>query len=338
MAQARRRLGEARLGGPGYATVDRTLATIARHRMFEGGGTVVVAFSGGPDSTCLLDVLARVQEKLDLSLVVAHVDHGSSEESGKVAARVSHEAAASGFEVHLARAPDLSGSNMQARAREFRYEFFDIVARRESASWVATGHTLDDRVETTRARLIHGAGPAGLAGLSPVESTRVRPLIDLRRSETRAYCEECALDFYDDPANNDSRFERNVVRAELVETIERIWGPGAVRAIATSSARLREDADALAALASGVFGQISSGAGDSISLRRDRLTELPRAFRRRVLEVAVGRVRDRSAGIDEVLDILDRDPPAKTRVAIAGGRDVVIDKDEVVVKGSESVD
>ena len=338
MAQARRRLGEARLGGPGYAVVDRTLSTIARHRMFEGGGTVVVAFSGGPDSTCLLDVLARVQEKLDLSLVVAHVDHGSSEDSEKVAARVSHEAAAAGFEVHLARAPDLSGPNMQARAREFRYGFFDIVARRESASWVATGHTLDDRVETTLARLIHGAGTTALAGLAPVESTRVRPLIDLRRAETRAYCEECELDFYDDPANEDSRFERSVVRAELVETIERLWGPGAVRAVGTSSERLREDADALATLADGIFGQIASRAGESVSLPRDRLHELPRAFRRRVLEIAVGMVRDRSAGIDEVLDALDGDPVAGTRFAIAGGRDVVIDKDEVVVKGAESGD
>ncbi|MGH2819660.1 MAG: ATP-binding protein, partial [Actinomycetota bacterium] len=115
MAEARR------LGGPGFDVVERAEATIKRHGMLADTDRVVVAVSGGPDSTCLLDVLSRLATQLDLTLEVAHVDHGLSEGSGEVAARLAHAAAAAGFDVHMVRVPDLAGPNLQARARDFRY-------------------------------------------------------------------------------------------------------------------------------------------------------------------------------------------------------------------------
>ena len=135
--------------------------------------------------------------------IIAHVDHGLSEESERVAAHVAAYGSTLGYEVHLARAHDLEGPNLHERARRFRYAFFEDLAAREGARRVATAHTLDDRVETTLARLIHGAGLTGVAGLQPAEGVRVRPLIGSRRQETRSYCMELGIDFYDDPANLD---------------------------------------------------------------------------------------------------------------------------------------
>jgi tRNA(Ile)-lysidine synthase len=321
------------LGGPGWPVVDLARKTIERHAMLEGGEGVVVGVSGGPDSTCLLDVLTRLRGKLRLNLVVAHVDHGLSEDSQVVAARVANSGAAAGFEVHLARAPELAGANLHARARDFRYEFFDIVAEREGAQRIATGHTLDDRVETTLARLIHGAGTSGLAGLPPVEGRRIRPLVDLRRAESRAYCEECGLEFYEDPANEDSRFERVRVRSEVVGSIERRWGEGAIRAMAKSSERLLEDARALDAIAGRLFREVVTTEGDQSKISLEAMLSMPRAYRRRVLELAVGRVRDRSGGIDAVLDALDRPEGAAkgARFAVAAGMEIVISSDAVTV-------
>jgi tRNA(Ile)-lysidine synthase len=321
------------LGGPGWPVVDLARKTIERHAMLEGGEGVVVGVSGGPDSTCLLDVLTRLRGKLGLNLVVAHVDHGLSEDSQVVAARVANSGAAAGFEVHLARAPELAGANLHARARDFRYEFFDIVAEREGAQRIATGHTLDDRVETTLARLIHGAGTSGLAGLPPVEGRRIRPLVDLRRAESRAYCEECGLEFYEDPANEDSRFERVRVRSEVVGSIERRWGEGAIRAMAKSSERLLEDARALDAIAGRLFREVVTTEGDQSKISLEAMLSMPRAYRRRVLELAVGRVRDRSGGIDAVLDALDRPEGAAkgARFAVAAGMEIVISSDAVTV-------
>ncbi len=321
------------LGGPGWPVVDLTRKTIERYGMLAGGEGVVVGVSGGPDSTCLLDVLIRLRGKLGLNLVVAHVDHGLSEDSQVVAARVANSSAAAGYEVHLARAPELAGANLHARARDFRYEFFDIVAEREGAQRIATGHTLDDRVETTLARLIHGAGTSGLGGLPPVEGRRIRPLVELRRAETRAYCEECGLDFYEDPANEDPRFERATVRSEVVAAIERRWGEGAVRAMAKSSERLLEDARALDAIAGRLFKEVVTTEGDEIKIALEAMLSMPRAYRRRVLEQAVGRVRDRSGGIDAVLDALDSPQGAakEARFAVAAGTEILISGDAVTV-------
>jgi tRNA(Ile)-lysidine synthase len=273
-------------------------------------------------------------EKWDLTLVVAHVDHALSDSSETLAASVTSRAAKEGYEVHLARAPDLEGPNLHARARDFRYEFLEIVATREGATRIATGHTLDDRVETTLARLLHGAGTDGLAGLPPRERKKIRPLIWARRSETRAYCEQASLDFVDDPANEDPRFERSRVRAGILGAIESEWGDGAVRAIARSSERLREDAQALGYIAGQLYADGAQQTGEGVSFDRGLVMHMPRALRRRVLELAIGPVRDRSAGIDAALDGLDaaeRGAELPLRFAVAGGGEIVVDKTSVRV-------
>ena len=321
--------GARRLGGPGFALVERARATVERHRMVRAGEGVVVAVSGGPDSTALLDVLARMP--LELDLAVAHVDHGLSQSSAEVAAGLARELAAEGFDVHVVRAPDLAGPNLQARARAFRYGFLSTVAQRVGAARIATGHTLDDRVETTLARLLHGAGTEGLAGIPPVDGPRVRPLIEVRRAETRAHCEEVGLAFHDDPANDDPRFERVAVRRRLVAAIEEGWGDGAVRAIASSAARLREDAAALGALAERLYGELARATEDGVAFERAPLEAVPRALRRRLLERAVGRVRDRAGGIEAALDGLEGPDTGARRFAVASGAQIVVGPERVSV-------
>lgn len=273
--------------------------------MLPGGGeTVLVAVSGGPDSMCLLHVLGRLQA--GLTLVVAHVDHGLSESSEELATRVAGHASGLGLDVHVARAKGLDGPNLHARARDFRYSFLETIAAQEEATCIATGHTLDDRVETTVGRLIHGGGTKALAGIPPKEGKRIRPLIDIRRAETRAYCDELGLPYVDDPANEDPRFDRASIRGLVMAPIEQRWGEGAVKAMATSAERLHEDAQALEGLADRLYADIAEGSGGGIRFALGPLLKMSRSFRRRLLEKAVGRVRDRSGGIDAVLDHLDR--------------------------------
>lgn len=308
--------------------------------MFNGGETVVVGVSGGPDSTCLLHVLERLGAGLDL--VVCHVDHGLSSQSEEIAAEVARRAAQDGYDVHVARAKDLAGPNLHARARDFRYSFFQTIAAQEGAACIATGHTLDDRVETTMARLIHGAGTSGLAGIPPVGGsalshvTRVRPLISSRRAETRAYCDEVGLEYVDDPSNEDPRFERAVIRQMVLKPIEEHWGDGAIRAMSNSVERIAEDDAALDSQANILYsGMIDDGAPKEFDLAT--LMTLPRALRRRLLELAIGPRRDRSAGIDEVLDSLER-PERKVgaRFDLAEGTMVVFGKDKLTVLDSSS--
>ena len=319
-----------RLGGPGYALVKKVQTTMERHRMVQPGDTVVVGVSGGADSTCLLDVLARGGP--ELTIHVAHVDHGLSATSAERARDVSTAAASAGFDVHVVRAPeDLAGPNLQARARDFRLAFLGAIAEQVGAARVATGHTLDDRVETTLARLVHGAGTRGLAGIRPVEGARIRPLLDVRRGETRAYCTERGLSFHDDPANEDPRFERTTIRHEIVTAIERRWGDGAVRSIAIASERLREDADALEALTDRLFADLARGT-DPVAFDLAALHAIPSALRRRLLERAVGRVRDRSGGIDAAVEALEHPSDHPRSFSVATGTRIDVGREEVTVR------
>ena len=323
------------LGGPGFAVVEKARDAMDRYDMAEPGGSILVAVSGGPDSTCLLDVLARLAIDREFELAVAHVDHGLSSSSEEVANRVARLGAEVGIDVHIARARGLEGPNLQARARDFRYAFFETIARDIGATRVATGHTLDDRVETTLARLVHGAGTEGLAGIAAVADARIRPLIGVRRREARNYCEERELPFHDDPANDDERFDRASVRSAVVAPIEKRWGEGAIRAIAGSAQLLREDADALSALAERVYAGLADHDEEMTTLDREALVDMPRALRRRILERAVGRVRDRSGGIDAVLDALEVGGPRRS-FSVAGGTEVVLEGDEVRVSRMKS--
>lgn len=294
-------------------------------------GVVVVAVSGGPDSTCLLDVLTRLAPAYEITLEVAHVDHRLSETSEEVAGRVASAAAQAGLNVHVGRAPDLTGPNLHARARVFRYAFLQTVAAEVGATRIATGHTLDDRVETTLARLIHGAATEGLAGIPPADGPRIRPLVGVRRAETQAYCNARELEFHQDPANQDERFERTLVRNVVARTIEDRWGAGAIRAIAASSERLREDAEFLNGLTDTIYTRVATPGDEGVVIKRELFVELGRPMRRRVLERAVGRLRDRSGGIQAALDALEGSPSSGARFAVSSGNEIEIRKEEVVV-------
>lgn len=319
------------LGGPGFAVVEAARDAIAHYRMLQPSDKVVLGISGGPDSLCLLDVMARLATKDDYELVVCHVDHAMSDHSESVSARVARIAAEAGLDVHVARAHDLAGPNLHARARDFRYGFFDTIARDVGAAKVATGHTLDDRVETTIARLVHGASTEGLAGIPPAAGNRIRPLITIRRAETRAYCVERGLEFFDDPANDDDRFDRAVIRTQFLPTIEQRWGEGATRAIAGAADRLKDDADALTMFTDRIYKDLARSDDDGdVILDRPVLIEMPRALRRRVLERAVGRVRDRSGGIEAALSALE-DGGISQRFAVASGVEIALESGQVRV-------
>lgn len=318
------------LGGAGFAVVEKARDAIARYSMLSDGNKIVVAVSGGADSIALLDVLVRLSDTQGYDIVVAHVDHGLSERSEAVAARVAKIAAEAGWDVHVARAQGLEGPNLQARAREFRYGFFETIARDAGAAKIATGHTLDDRVETTLARLIHGGGTEALAGIPPAGGTRIRPLIGIRRAETRAYCTERHLPFEDDPANDDARFDRVAIRSSLVPVIEERWGDGAIRAIAAAGDLLRDDAVALDTLAARIYVELGGGEEGEIAFPRGAMTEMPVALQRRLLERAVGRVRDRSGGIEAVLRALERGK-SEARFSVASGVEISLSGAEVRV-------
>jgi tRNA(Ile)-lysidine synthase len=192
------------------------------------------AVSGGADSVALL-VLARAA---NLNVTAWHVDHGLRENSYAEAELVAHLATQLGAQFESRTVTVEQGANTEARAREARYAVLP--------SGVMTGHTADDQAETILINLLRGSGTRGLAGMQP---TAQRPLLHVRRSETQALCSALGISVFNDPSNDDERFQRNRIRHEVLPLLESLAKRDLIPVLTRQADLLRDDDDLLNELA-----------------------------------------------------------------------------------------
>ncbi|MCU1599850.1 MAG: tRNA(Ile)-lysidine synthetase [Frankiales bacterium] len=222
------------MSGPPPATAATRLAV---RRSLAGNDPVTAAVSGGADSLALAAALAF--ERPGSSAAV--VDHGLQPGSDEVAAKAAAQCEGLGLRATVLRAPrhqgaEQRGGNVEARARELRYSLLDRVE-----GFVLLGHTRDDQAETVLLGILRGSGARALSGMAPVRGHYRRPFLELTRAQTRAACLEAGLTPWEDPHNTDPGFDRVRFR-QLLDAL-----PAA--GLARTAKLLREDADALDALA-----------------------------------------------------------------------------------------
>jgi tRNA(Ile)-lysidine synthase len=193
--------------GAGDALPSVVIDLLARCTFATTGTRVTCALSGGADSVAL--VVLAVAAGLEVEAV--HVDHGLRTDSGRDAAIAEAAARQAGASFRRVDVAIADGANVEARARAARYAALP--------PGVLTGHTADDQAETVLLQLLRGAGIDGLSGIAPGPT---RPLLALRRRETRGLCAALGIDVADDPTNADTRFRRNRVRHELLPLLDAI--------------------------------------------------------------------------------------------------------------------
>jgi tRNA(Ile)-lysidine synthase len=252
---------------------------------------VVVAVSGGADSTALFDALTRLCEhhQLNVTVLAAHLNHQlRGEESDADERFVLDMAARAGVAVFTERAnigehAAAAKQNLEATARRLRYDFLLRTAEQNGACLVLTAHTQDDQAETILMRLLRGAGAEGLRGIQ--ESRPLgnhvklfRPLLSVTRSEVIAHCNYYDLKFRDDSSNLDTNFTRNRIRHELLPLL-RDFNPGIDQTLSRTAELLAQDDDQLCALASESF----QSTGERANLEIAPLVALAPAIRRRIL-------------------------------------------------------
>ena len=199
------------------------------------GTNVDCAVSGGADSVALL-VLACAAK---LNVTAWHVDHRLRENSHIEAELVAQLATQLGAQFESRSVAVEQGANTEARAREARYGVLP--------QGVMTGHTADDQAETILINLLRGSGTRGLAGMQP---TAQRPLLHIRRSETEALCNTLGIEVFNDPSNDDERFQRNRIRHEVLPLLELLAKRDLVPVLTRQADLLRDDDDLLNELAS----------------------------------------------------------------------------------------
>ena len=183
-------------------------------------GTALVAVSGGPDSTALLELLSRTGDVHRQRLVVAHVDHGIHPRSAEAAEQVRAAAAARGLAFESV-ALGLGAAAGETAAREARHEWLQRTADRFGARAIFLAHHADDQAETVLMRALEGSGPGGLAGMPSVAGRLVRPLLGIPRIELAEFVAREGLPVWLDPANTDARHLRSWLRGDVLPQLRR---------------------------------------------------------------------------------------------------------------------
>jgi tRNA(Ile)-lysidine synthase len=272
-------------------------AFIRRHKLLTPRQRVVVGVSGGPDSLCLMDGLRR----LGYRPLVAHYDHRLRPESRSEAERVARLAGQAGLPVEVGSSESiLPAGHSEETARIERYRFLSAVARRYRIRTLAVGHTADDQVETVLMHLLRGAGPAGLRGMLPATRlgdwvgavaapglTLVRPLLDLRRSETLAHCEYHGLQPVFDPSNRELRYFRNWLRHELIPQLRQHHPAVETNLLRLGKLMAAEHELLDAMLESNWPIWFVPEPGGALRLQPDRLLEAPLALQRAALRRSI---------------------------------------------------
>jgi tRNA(Ile)-lysidine synthase len=252
---------------------------------------LLVAFSGGPDSTVLLDLACRQRDSGVAGfaqIFAAHVHHGLQADADDWAAHCQSECARRGVPCAVLRVAVDTRRGVEDGARTARYAALLAAARHSGAGAVLTAHHADDRLETFLLQWLRGAGPAGLAGiagqrdLAPGAPVQVlRPLLGFLRRDLDDYLQRHALPAVQDPSNADPRYARNALRLQVLPALGRIRS-GYARSAARSIELVAEAAEVLEELAREGLQSCTDGAPAGM-LRLDRLTLLPEARRALVL-------------------------------------------------------
>lgn len=186
--------------------------------------TIVVGFSGGYDSMCLLDVLSKIKSdsEFDLTIIAAHFNHNwRGDESLKEQEVCRLFASSRGVEFYTKMAN--SGlKKTENEARIARYEFFEDACDEYDADVVFTAHNKDDNAETVLYRIVKGTGLVGLKGISERRNIFYRPLLKTTRAEILKYCEDNCLSPNNDSSNSDIKYKRNFIRHRIIPGLETI--------------------------------------------------------------------------------------------------------------------
>src|SRR5262245_3754328 len=295
---------------------------------------VLVAASGGIDSTVLVHALHALAPRLGIRVALGHVHHGLRGADADLdqafveglGAKLELPVAARRVAPRSLRAnrPSRARPTLQEAARRLRYAALDEMAREVGAGRVATAHTLDDQAETVLLRLLRGTGPAGLGGIperSP-DGRIVRPLLGVSRGAIERWARERGLSWREDASNRDPAFARARLRRDWLAELGASFNPRWLRAIGDLAEAQRRESEWIEERVSEEVALRLAREGEAFVLTCARLETLPTALARRVLRRvlhAAGAGRDLTrAHLDRAVELAARGRTG-ARIELPGG-------------------
>ncbi len=203
-----------------FYTSPHTLARISE------SAPVLIAFSGGADSSALLHLMNEESKSQGFNLCAAHYNHGiRGDEADRDAEFCQQICKKLGIPFFLEKAnvPALakeSGNSIESEAREQRYAFFERIMRENEIPILVTAHHAEDQIESILLHILRGSGISGLKGMAECRPFAndfylVRPLLHTEKEDILCFCAENNIDFVTDSTNSDINYARNFIRTDI---------------------------------------------------------------------------------------------------------------------------
>ena len=225
---------------------EKFLKTIKEENLIQKKDKIVVGVSGGPDSITLLECLNKYKEKLEIEIIVAHINHLIRKDSTEDEQYVENICKKMNIKCYIKRENVLNIAKnekigTEEAGRKVRYEFFDEILKKEKANKIAIAHNMNDNAETILLNLLRGTGLNGLEGIQPMEYNKyIRPLINISRKEIEEYVEKNELKPKIDYTNKENIYKRNKIRNELLPYLKKI-NPNIVESLSRLSKIVKEE-------------------------------------------------------------------------------------------------
>jgi tRNA(Ile)-lysidine synthase len=264
---------------------------------------VLLAVSGGADSTALLLGSVRSAARLRLRLEVACLNHGLRPGAESEVNRVRELSKEHGLAFHTRSLALAEGAGIEARARKARYEALESIRSEASLDLIATAHTASDQAETLLMRLARGSSARGAAAILERRGRIIRPLLGFARHDVESFLASLGASFASDPMNEDPSFFRTRVRREALPALVRAAGKGSLHALARFARFQAEDAALLDGLAEQAYERLRVG---PTSLDAVGVRALLPPLQRRVLARLLGEqgLQADSATLDKAVSAL----------------------------------
>ncbi|MBC5998249.1 tRNA lysidine(34) synthetase TilS [Romboutsia ilealis] len=327
---------------------EKVLSTINKHELIQKGDKIVVGLSGGPDSVCLLHILSRLKEELDLEIYAAHLNHQirgiEAQKDAFYISKLCEEMGITFFikSINVPEYCEKNGVSIEEGARKLRYEMFYEIKNNTRANKIAIGHNLNDQAETILMRMMRGTGLQGLKGIEYIrDGVIIRPILDIERNDIEEYCKQNKLNPRIDKTNLESIYTRNKIRLELIPYMKDNFNSNIIESIVRMGNSLRSDNDYIESEALIKFKEVSNINSDSVELNLKSYINLHNSMKVRILRNSIKHILGDTNFIDQrhIDDIIELEDESKIDKVINLPRGIYVyrKKDSIILTNKEIV-
>lgn len=285
---------------------EKVLGTINKYNLIENGDRIVLGLSGGPDSICLLHILYRLKEILNIEVYAAHLNHQirgiEAQKDALYISQICEDLGIMSFvkSIDVPKYCKENALSIEEGARKLRYEMFEEIKQKTKSNKIAIGHNLNDQAETILMRVMRGTGLQGLRGIEYIRDNEIiRPILNIERNEIEEYCDKYELNPRIDKTNLETIYTRNKIRLELIPYMKDNFNPSVIESIVRMSNSLKSDSDYIEHEAQLKFKEVSNLSSDSVEINLQKYVNLHNAIKVRVLRNGIKHILGDTNFVDQ---------------------------------------